>query len=182
MMRFFVLIGALLIMTGCIGAGKISTVKPQGENYFPKMEGIDLLGEMRQLPESFEGKLNIVTVAFEREHQKDVNEWIALADEIMQEHPDVKFYEIPVIYEINAPYRFWVNNGMRSGILEPEARERTITVFTDREKFTGIMNMNTEIIYTLLLDQKGKILWRSPGVLTEENAEDLANEIARLLK
>lgn len=182
MRNLFVLTTVLLVMTGCIGAGKISTVKPQGEGFFPQVEGIDLLGETRQLPGAFEGKLNIVTVAFEREHQDDVNPWIDLAIEIMDDHPKVRFYEVPLIYEINAPYRMFINNGMRSGIPDPAARERTITVFTDRDAFTTPMEMKTDIIYTLLLDEKGKILWRSSDVLTDEKGEQLRAKVKGLLK
>lgn len=182
MKKFLVLLGALFIVTGCIGAGTISGLQPQGNNMFPKLEGIDLLGKKRDLPAAFEGKLNIISVAFEREHQEDVNPWIGLALEIMKEHKGVRYYEVPLIYELNAPSRFWVNNGMRSGIPDQAARERTITVFTDRPAFTGLMNMDASIIYTLLLDDKGKILWRTSDVLTDEKAIDLKQEIRKWLK
>lgn len=182
MKNLFVLTVALFFMTGCIGAGKISEVKPQGSDAFPIVEGIDLIGEIRELPASFEGKLNIVTVAFERDHQDDVNPWIDLAIEIMSDYPAIRFYEVPLIYEINAPYRMFINNGMRSGIPDKAARERTITVFTDRNAFITPMKMKTDTIYTLLLDEKGRILWRSADVLTDEKGAQLKAKIQGLMK
>ncbi len=175
--RILCLTGAILTMTGCIGAGKLSEVKPQGQGLFPKLEGIDLQGKTRRLPDSFAGKLNIVTVAFEQEQQEDVNTWISLADEIIKDNKTVRFYEIPLIYKLNAPYRMWVNNGMRSGIPDEAARERTITVYTDREAFTKLMNMQTQNIYTLLLDDQGKILWRAQGTLTKPLETELLEKI-----
>ena len=180
MKQFLILTGVLFILTGCIGAGKISTVKPQGDNVFPKIEGIDLLGKNRQIPDTFAGAFNIVTVAFEREHQRDVDTWIGLALEIMHEREDVRFYEIPLIYKINGPYRMFINNGMRSGIPDQAARERTITVYTDRDAFTRLMEMQTDRIYTLLLNERGEILWRVEGAMTPETQQGLISTLKKL--
>lgn len=160
-------------LTACIGSGNISDVKSNGNGYFPSMVGIDLIGENRSIPESFEGKYNIVAVAFEREHQTDVNSWIDIADEIIAKNQNISFYEIPLIYEINTPYRFWINNGMRSGIPDLKARLRTITVYTDREKFLELMNMKSDRIYLLLIDNKGKIIWQAEGAATKDKIKEL---------
>jgi len=176
-MKKFLLLGAVFMVTACIGAGPISTIKPSGENTFPQMEGIDLLGETRNVPSTFAGNLNIVAVAFERDQQKDVNTWIDVAENIMKDHNDIKFYELPVIYEVNGMYRTWINNGMRSGIPSEEARERTITVYTDREKFTSMMDMSTDEISVLLLDGNGKMLWRRNGAATEQTISELKTAI-----
>ena len=80
---------------------------------------------------------------------------------------------------MNAMMRGWVNNGMRSGIPSEKARERTITVYTEREKFLGMMNMQTDNIYTLLVNQDGEILWRAEGDATDEKIRDLKTAIQR---
>lgn len=172
----------LLTISGCIGSGKISTVQNNGENYFPKLVGIDLMGEDREIPQSFIGEYNIVVVAFEREHQKAVNTWINAVDPILEKYKNIAFYEVPLIYEINAPYRFWINNGMRAGIPDLEARLRTITVYTDRDKFTSTMNMKTDHIYVLLLNKKGGILWQAQGLLTSKSEKALLNKIIEINK
>ncbi len=163
MMTLFI---CLFCLSGCIGSGKISEVQrsQKGHNMFPEMTGIDLLGEERSIPDTFTGKYNLVNLAFEQEQQELVNEWIEVAEEIMQEHDDLRYYEIPVIYEVSAAYRMFINNGMRGGIPSPQARERTITVYTDREKLFTMMDMKQSSIYTFLLDDQGKILWRGEGV------------------
>lgn len=137
------------------------------------MEGIDLQGSMREIPDAFGNQFNIVVLAFEREQQADVNTWIEATESLISENKNISFFEVPLIYELSAPYRTWVNNGMRSGIQEERARSRTITVYTDREEFLKIMNMKPEEIYALILDNEGKILWREEGLANEEKMRSL---------
>lgn len=168
-------VGLLILATlsGCIGAGQNSPISNYGEGVFPTVSGIDLEGNEHTLPRAFAGRLNIVAIAFEREHQEAVNGWIEVAESIMSEYPDVRFYEVPLIYELNIASRFWVNNGMRSGIDDPVSRERTITVYTDRERFTELLDMRTDRIYLLLLDDNGSILWRTEGVAKDPTISEL---------
>jgi hypothetical protein len=173
-MKFFTLLAAAaLTLTGCIGAGINSPITVEKENVFPSMIGIDLLGNQRPVPADFAGKLNIITIGFEQEHQIPINTWIAEAEKIMAENKAVKFYEVPLIYEMNALTRTWVNNGMRSGVTAEAARERTITVYTDREAFLKSMNMKSDRIYALLLDDAGKIIWRAEGPVNGKSLTEL---------
>ena len=164
----------MVMLSSCIGMGENSEIKAMGEKNFPVMTGIDLLGEERILPKSFTGRFNLVAVAFEREQQEDVNTWIPVAEKLMQKHSSLKFYEIPLIYKMNAAMRGWINIGMRAVIEDKTSRERTITVYTDRDKFTSLMNMQTQSIYVLLLDDKGKIHWKHEGVTTEKAIQSLS--------
>lgn len=181
-MKFFqtMLLGAVFALSACIGAGDISDVNRASKDVFPSMQGIDLLGNERAIPDSFQGELNIVVVAFEREQQEEVNTWIAVAEDIMPAHAGLRFYEIPLIYELNALYRTWINNGMRAGIPSKASRERTITVYTERPKVMEMMNWKADTIYAYLIDQKGRILWRENGVATEETAKALEKKIREL--
>ncbi len=149
------------------------------KGHFPHLTGIDLLGNERQIPQSFKGKLNIVAVAFQREQQEMVNTWIPIADKIIEERKDVRFYEVPLIYELGGLYRGWINNGMRMGIPDPVARERTITVYTKRDTFLKKMNMKTSTIYVLITDESGKILWRTSGEATADNVKKLKAALSK---
>ena len=155
-----------LTLSACIGAGSNTPITKPAQDQFPTLSGIDLLGEERALPQSFKGRFNLIAIGFEREHQRDINSWIDIADNIAQTSPDFRFYEVPVIYELSALSRMWVNNGMRSGIPDEKARERTITVYTDRERFLKFMDMRSDDIYVLLVDHKGSIIWRHKGSTT----------------
>lgn len=169
-MKYISLLLALLTLQSClIGAGENSKIEVNKNNFFPKIIGIDLNGNKQELPQAFEGKLNIVVVAFKREQQSEVDTWIKGAGDILSKNPEVRLYEVPLIYELNSFKRAWVNNGMRFGIQDEQARKRTITVYTNRDEFFTLMKMREEEIYTLLLDDAGKILWQASGVANEDS-------------
>lgn len=179
MKKLFIAALLSLSLSSCIGAGRVSDIKTSNNGYFPNIIGIDLMGRERQLTSSLEGEYNLLAVAFKREQQENVDTWIKAMPDIIGKNKQVNFYEIPLIYEINAPYRFWVNNGMRQGVKGDEARNRTITVYTDREKFLKLMNMKTDNIYLLLIDKKGRIISKLEGDATKENINKIKLAIAR---
>ena len=73
--------------------------------------------------------------------------------------------------------RFWVNNGMRSGIQDSDARNRTITVYTQRDEFAQYMGLDMNTITTFLLDNDGTILWRQSGAMTNQAKTALLDKI-----
>lgn len=158
----------LFTLQSCIGAGNNSPIEANKNNYFPNVTGIDLEGKKQNLPAAFSNKLNLVIVAFKREQQIEVDTWIKAAEPILEKNSNLNFYEVPLIYELSAFKRMWVNNGMRFGIPNKVARKRTITVYTDREEFFKITGMREEKIYALLIDNKGKILWKKEGVASDK--------------
>ncbi len=174
------LICLTLPLSGCIGSGSISDVSaPAQQNSFPQLKGIDLTGEERTIPNGLEGEPILLLVAFEQEQQTQVNTWIDIAREIESTHPQFRYYEIPLIYEGSAPFRFWVNNGMRSGIQDPIARMRTITVYTDREKFFEITGMAKDTVYAVLIDSDGKIIWQTDGAASQDHKDALLTMLSK---
>ncbi len=164
----------LLALQSCfISSGENSKVLAGQDNYFPKVSGIDLEGNKQELPQVFKNEFNLVIVAFKREQQVEVDSWIKAATPILQEKPNLSFFEIPLIYELSAFKRFWVNNGMRFGIEDDVARKRTITVYTNRDEFFKISKMKEDSIYALLIDKNGKILWRVEGVADDNKIKGL---------
>ncbi len=175
----FALILGALSLAGCIGAGRVSEVGSVSSPgaAFPSVAGINLEGEEIQLPQGFAGRLNLVAVAFEREQQADVDTWIG-ASERLGDEADLRFYEVPTIYEAGAAFRLWVNNGMRAGIPAPEARARTITVYLDREAFLKTLAIpDVTSIHVFLLDDAGRVLWRTAGAATPDKLDELRKKL-----
>jgi len=166
-----------LMLSACIGPGENSEVEMVKEGHFPKVTGINLMGEEVTLPEALEGEYQLLAVAFEREQQAQVETWLAEADGMEARYSGLHFYEIPVIEQGNAFWRAWINNGMRSGVTDEGARKQTITLYTDREKFLKLLEMTPEAIYVLLLDQHGAIQWRTKGVWTKEKQQALTRQL-----
>lgn len=170
-----ILLICVVFLTSCIGSGSNSVLKqinrPELEStvFFPSLTANNLAGEEVDLPTAFTADKNLVIVAFAHKQQADVDTWIKALPEINQQLPNVNFYEVPVISEGSALFRFTVNNGMRSGVTDPVARKRTITVFTDRDAFTnrlGIKNISN--IYALIVDKNGVVLNQQEGTYSKE--------------
>jgi len=174
-------LACLVTAAGCIPAGQNSPVVATGPAgiAFPEVIGINLEGEEIPLPGGFSGALNLVVVAFEQDQQRLVDTWIAAIDDLVAATPGLRFYEVPTIYEANPVFRLWVNNGMRSGIRDADARQRTITVYLDRERLIELLAIpDMRDIHVFLLDESGRILWRTTGPRDEEKAASLKTALS----
>jgi hypothetical protein len=81
---------------------------------------------------------------------------------------------MPTIEQSSAPFRSFVNNGMRSGIKSPEARQRTQTLYTDRAAFLAHLGLaDTSKIYALLVRRSGEVLWMGSGPASAESTGQL---------
>jgi hypothetical protein len=70
--------------------------------------------------------------------------------------------------------RTFLNEGMRAGIPDQTARERTITLYLDKETFKSALGIpNEDEIYLFLTNRDGEILWQTTGAYTIEKANDL---------
>jgi hypothetical protein len=126
------------------------------------------------LPNDFEGELNVVLVAFQQWQQNHIDTWLPFVEELEQNSAGLRYYEVPVIRRMNILSRTFINEGMRAGIPNPKARERTITLYLDKVNFCQTLGMSHEQnIYVLLLDQQGKVLWKREGKFTNEAGEAL---------
>jgi hypothetical protein len=145
---------------------------------FPTVSGSNLQRQKLTLPQDFQGERNLVFVAFERWHQTQVDTWIPLARQLEAAHPGLLYYELPTIQRLNGLARTFVNEGMRAGIPDPVARERTITLYLDKRAFRQALQLpDEESIYVLLLDRQGRVLWRAEGAFTQDKGESLASAI-----
>jgi hypothetical protein len=142
---------------------------------FPSVMGFNLQRKKLSLPEAFEGELNLVFVAFQQWQQSQVDTWIPFARQLEETHSTVRYYELPTIQRLNVLARTFINEGMRAGIPDPVARERTITLYLDKNTFREALQLPREDdIYVLLLDRQGQVLWRAEGAFTVDKGDSLA--------
>lgn len=166
---------ALLAMTGC-SLHRVTDVVPgaEGSLMFPSVNAQNLLDEPVALPDDLLGAPAVVHVAFFQKQQELVNTWLAEMGRIEQAFAGVRVIETPVIKGRWAMMAGFIDNGMRSGILEQEARARTITLFTDTRDFRAALDLPTDRdVYTLLLDADGRVLATEPGVFSEKAMQRL---------
>jgi ATP10 protein len=156
-----------------VGVGKI-VVSADNTVRFPKVKGQNLEGRTFNLPMDFEAKLNLVAIAFYQNHQDLVNTWLPAVSQLTSKHVGLKFYELPTLSKENGLAKFFIDGGMRAGIPEKATREVTITLYLDRTSFLkSIGETSDRTIYTLLVNQKGEILWRGNGAYTKAQEDAL---------
>jgi ATP10 protein len=145
---------------------------------FPQVTGSNLLRQKVTLPDDLRGELNILFVAFYQWHQAQVDSWIPLARQFEKSFPGVQFYETPVIQKMNLISKTFINEGMRAGIPNQTTREKTITLYIDKEEFRRALDIpNEENIWVLVLDGAGNVLWRTQGAYSPEQGEALLHAI-----
>lgn len=145
---------------------------------FPVVTSANLEGRTFTLPRDFEGELNVVFVAFERQQQGDVDSWVPFVKSLLARTPNAEYYEIPTIKRMIAPMRWMINRGMRGGIDDLGARERTITLYLDKEPFKRAIDISTEQeIHVLVVDREGRVRWRAAGAFSEDKGQGLSRAL-----
>ena len=131
---------------------------------FPKVSGSNLLRHKMNLPQDFQGRFNLVFIAFQRWHQTEVDSWSALAEQLEGQYQGLFYYELPTLQSGGPLYKFFLNEGMRAGIPNPKTRQRTITLYLDKADFRAALEMPDEDhIYILVIDCQGKEFFRARG-------------------
>ena len=148
---------------------------------FPIVNGSNLRREKLTLPQDFEGKIILLFIAFQQWQQEEVNSWIPLTESLEEQFPGLFYYELPTIRSLNTLSRFFINEGMRAGIPNPKSRERTITLYLDKDEFRAALAMtDEEHIYALLFDHQGEELWRASGAYNLDKQAGLLEALRRV--
>ncbi len=173
---------ALLAAVGLYLLNRVSVGKSrlmiQPEARFPVVSGFNLQREELEFPRDFGGELNLVIVPFQQRQQQDVNTWLPAAQELERRFSNFMYYELPTIYELPTLSRTFINEGMRAGIPDTNSRERTVTLYLDKESFKNALEIRSEeTIYLFLVDREGEIYWRGEGLYSEQKVDSLLQVI-----
>jgi len=146
--------------------------------HFPSVKASNLEKRVFSLPAEFEGERNLLLVAFEREQQKNVDTWLREMKRFEELDLGFHYYELPTIQRPSAFMRWFIDTGMRRGIPDRKARERTITLYLEKKSFLdSLLITDQKKVHALLVDRKGKVLWRSEGVFDEAKGASLRNAL-----
>jgi hypothetical protein len=174
-------IGLLLWLGSRIGVRKSRLTVVREEVHFPTVTGSNLMREEFEFPRDFGGKYNLLFIPFQQRQQQEVNTWIPAAQQLERDTPGLIYYELPTIYQLPALSRTFINEGMRAGIPDQTARERTVTFYLDKETFKKALAIQSEnSITVMLVDQAGTILWREKGEYTAEKYQELLKALTEL--
>ena len=121
----------------------------------------------------------MLVVAFRREQQRLVDQWLPWLLDLDQNRADVAVYELPVLSSVYGPARWFIDGGMTRGIPDASARARTITVYTNVDKVLDNLGLaGTDTIAVLIVERSGRIFARETGGFEEQKAQRLAASLA----
>ncbi|MEO8623614.1 MAG: hypothetical protein ABI625_21225 [bacterium] len=137
---------------------------------FPAVSGDNLNGKRFDLPRDFEGALNLVVVAFQRQQQHDVDGWMPFLKTLAKDRNGVRIYELPTLGRRYRLMRSFIDGGMRGGIPDTAVRAATITLYIDKTPFRRALGLGEENrIYILAVDREGRVHARAAGLFTPES-------------
>jgi carbon monoxide dehydrogenase subunit G len=158
-------------------AGLLRTLAPSPPQTLSPLSGRALDGKEYELPGDLAKQHTFLVVAFRREQQRVVDQWLPWLIDLEQHRSDVAVYELPS--SVYGPARWFIDGGMTRGIPDVSARARTITVYTDVRKVADNLGLaGTDTIAVLLVERSGRILASEVGGFEKQKAERLAAALA----
>ena len=148
---------------------------------FPNVSATNLARQPLNFPQDFPGRYTIAMLAFRRHQQEDVDTWLPFAQVMEKLFPEIGYIELPVVYKMTPLRQFMLNEGMRAGIPDRKARERTSTLYLDKAPFMDQLQLTTQDdIQVLLISDSGQVLWRGSGIFSSEKGKALTQKILSL--
>jgi hypothetical protein len=147
---------------------------------FPEVSGKNLKRKKLTFPTDFPAEHTVVLMAFYRHQQLDIDTWLPFVSQMESDYEDLAYVELPVIYRMGPLGQWMLNEGMRAGIPNQKARERTITLYLNKSNFLGQMGIDSQDqIQILLVDRQGKIYFQETGRFSAEKGEALVEILQR---
>jgi hypothetical protein len=172
-MRIISLILVTVFFIGSQSCITTSEVEITESNTFPTVTGTDLHGDEQTLPACLTKDKTIVVVAFERWQQELCDGWYKHIESFQKTNSHVGYYEIPTISKLNPFVRWFIYNGMRGGIKDPEMRRSVITLHIDKEPLKKSLGIETEeTVHIFVMDKQGKLIKYISGEWTSEKWQE----------
>ncbi len=139
---------------------------------FPSISSEDLNGVLKDLPQDLPGNPTIVFLAYKQGQQSDVDNWVYKMG--LDPSQGAEFVELPIAGRGARLIKRALNNGMRSGILDPDMRARTITIYESVNSLNKPLGFkDRDEIRILLVRQNGEVLWSASGEATPSKIGEL---------
>jgi len=148
---------------------------------FPSVTGRNLNKEKLTIPDDYGEKNLLVIVAFQQWQQGVVDDAITILEESKLDRTH-SIIEIPVIQRSTRFRQIRLDTLMRAVIRDRHIRQRTVTVYTDKQAFReklGIANDNS--IHWFLIDHVSKtILLRGVDTISPENITQIISHSSKI--
>lgn len=178
-LRSIILLGSLTSL--CFGQEKTMQHAILIGKTFPTIAAETLAGNKMSYPDSIMGKTTLISIAFVREAQSQIDSWANPFETRFQGREDIRYYEIPMLSGKWKLMSFFIDGGMRSGI--PKGKHNNVsTYYGDLRPYLTALNIqDTDLAYLFLLDDQGKIQWHDQGFASEEKLQQLYHTCEKLI-
>lgn len=147
---------------------------------FPQMRGTTLDFDTVSIPDDLSTGPKLMVVSYSRDQQEVVNEWLEPLLELNANFPTLSGYYTPLLPKDTADSALLIVGGF-AALANAEARDRTIVVFTDVERFNELININTtDDVQLFLLDERHQIRWQSSGAVSKVKLNALETALLEL--
>jgi hypothetical protein len=164
-----------LVLTLLVGVGNAQQAT------FPEVKAQNLEHQMLSLPGDFSGDLNLVLITYESDQQREADSWLEAAPELFKGYPGIPVYEVPTLGKEYKWFKFIIDRSMRYGMTKQEQRAHTFTLYIDKAPFEKALQIeNEKRIAVLLVDKKGRVLWREEGLYYDIKGNSLRAALAKL--
>jgi len=141
---------------------------------FPSLNARNLEGRAVEIPRELSGDVNLVVLAFQRDHQYPVETWLPHFTRLEQAYPGLEVWEVPALPR---NYRIWrgaIDGGMRAGIPDARLRRHTLTAYLDLRDLQRALELpDLGDIHLYLLDAAGLVRWHGRGGFSQPTLEAL---------
>jgi hypothetical protein len=147
----------------------------------PPLTGEFLTGRIAVLPQAASGRVALLMLGFTYDSRFQVEPWAKRFRQDFGTKPGVTFFEIPMIGGMARMGKWFIDSGMRRGTPKAD-HENVITVYGGTDLWKQRVGLNDPTAaYLILIDQHGRVAWRSAGSLDEQRYAALSSEVSRLL-
>jgi hypothetical protein len=155
--------GALLI--GLVLTGST----PVHARSLPNIKATDLNKKAVNWPSGLPSDRTVLIIAFTRGQQSQVDGWVSGLK--LKSPGGPAWFEVPLINNPGSIARYFIDNGMRSGIPGTEARSHVVTVYGKKAELMKQMGLVGEkAVHVLVVDRKGNILESVSGAYSDAGA------------
>lgn len=144
---------------------------------FPEIRGTCLNKIPFTFPNDLKGKLNILILPFRKTSKLLLERWLSFIEILISDISFLDYYQIRVFNRSLRIIRRYLDERVRRNTLEKDF-SRIIHFYQESHLLTNILNLkDPNSIYIFLLDQNGKILWKTEGKYDLDKAQLLKQKI-----
>jgi hypothetical protein len=138
--------------------GELANAQPARR--LPAIEAYDLAGELRRFPSGLPTELTLVIAAFDRAQQSIADRLFDQIAKTGAAQHGIATVETPVIQDPGRVTRFFIDNGMKGGIPNPQKRKLVVTLYVQNlDAWLAETGLNTKSsVHLMAVTRSGRIV------------------------